>query len=76
MAEGGRMLHFARGRGQCGITITQVNRIHILKHIVNITITQVATIVIILVHLMTIPKNAVLEEKMGITLCVCVSHAV
>jgi len=24
MAEGGRMLHFARGRGQCGITITQV----------------------------------------------------
>ena len=47
MAEGGRMLHFARGRGQCGITITQVAtiiiiiiiiiRIIILKHIVKIT---------------------------------------
>ena len=50
MAEGGRMLHFARGRGQCGITITQVRanltmKIPILKHIVNITI------VIILVDL-------------------------
>ena len=29
MAEGGRMLHFARGRGECGIIITQVDTVAI-----------------------------------------------
>ena len=40
MAEGGRMLHFARGRGECGITITQVDTVAIkifkLEHIMEI----------------------------------------